>query len=140
MKAESHPAENNQNSISEQHTHEDTILVWNMNCLVVPFVNVCFQLHKRVHDFGLAIQRSDKNRCLALRNIIDIVELRYNQAKTNSRADSGCMSKIDCLLVALVGIGFELDESFHRFDPAVQTSNANRWFALRITIDIIALT
>ena len=44
--------------------------------------------------------------------------------------------KIDCLLVALVDIGFEVNERFHGFGLTIQSSDENRQLPLRNTMDI----
>ena len=112
---------------------------WKIDYHLVALVDIGIELDKRLHGFDLAIQRSDENRYLAVSNTMDINVMGPTQPKANSK-NGDHTRDIDCLIVALVDIGVKLDESFHRFKPAIQASNENRSFALHITININAVT
>ena len=56
--------------------------------------------------------------------------------RPTAKQDSNSRCKIDCLLVALVDIGIELDKCLHGFDLVIQSSDENRYLALCNTMDI----
>ena len=104
--------------------------------IFVAFVDVDFRFDQHLNDLRTTQGGRGQNETLTLHNA---TKIRCNMLG-DSKEDRARKSNINCLLVALGDVGFELDESFHGFGyPAIQTSNENGSFALQITININAL-